>query len=276
MVQANQNFANAQQALALAPPPILPTMNWQQVVAQHQNFLLAQQALINNPPPAQPTQGWQNMVQAHQNFGQAQQALMNNPPPAQPTQGHQNMVQANQNFVQAQQALMNNPPPIQPTQAWHNMVQQHTNFQNALNNLTLNPPLPLLQGAIANNANHAPMAYAIPFNQAQHILHGNHGGGQHMGHYNPALHGAAPNLVTHHNFPGHFVSYFPVAWDAQDILSAIAEAAQASYHLAWQQANGNWQHPPVWVTRRGITIQIIAITSVNFHGNLIVWTAWAV
>lgn len=239
-----QNFNRARQALALAPPPILPTMNWQQVVAQHQNFLQAQQALALNPPPLQPGQAWQNMVQAQQNF------------------------------VQAQQALALHPPPAQPVQAWHDMVQHHANFQAALNQFALNPPQPLLQGPIALNANNAPMPYVVPHHQAQHILYGNHGGGQHMGYLNPALNGAPPNAVTQHLFPGHLVTYFPVAWDAHDILTAVTEAAQASYLLAWQQHNGNWFHPPVWVTRRGITIQITVITSVNFHGQLIVWTAW--
>jgi hypothetical protein len=238
-----------------------------------QQFAATAQALSGQLQP-QPTQAWHNQNQQHNNFLNALAALTHHPPPVQPTHNWQQLMQQHGNFLHAVQALTLNPPPAQPTQNWQNLVQQATNFQNALHALNANPPLPLMQGPIANNNNNAPMAYAVPHHNAQHILHGNHGGGQHMGMYNPALHGAPPNAITHHNFPGHFVTYFPVAWDAHDIITAVTEAAEATYHLAHQQANGNWLHPPVWVTRRGITIQIVVVSSVNWHGNLIVITAW--
>jgi hypothetical protein len=271
--QQSQNFAATAQALSAQLQPA-PSQAWHNMVQQHQNFQNAQAALQHNPPPPAPNGNWQQMIQQHHNFLNAVAALTNNPPPVQPTANWHQVMQQHANFGNALQALMLHPPPVQPMQAWHNMVQQVNNFQHAVNALLHHPPQPLLQPPPVNNANHAPMPYAVPHNNAQHILHGNHGGGQHMGMYNPAPHGAHPNVITHFHFPGHFVSYFPLAWDAQDILSAVAEAAQATYHLAWLQPNGRWQHPAVQVTRRGITIWIIVITSVGHHGNLIVWTGW--
>jgi hypothetical protein len=302
--QTHQNFLNQVAALAGHPPPIVPTMNWQLIMQRHanfqnamqqltlnpppaqptqahadmanrrQNFLNAQNALQLNPPPAQPTQAHIDMANRRQNFLNAQNALQLNPPPAQPTQAHADMANRRQNFLNAQNALQLNPPPAQPTAAWHNLVNYHRRFQAILHQLQLNPPLPLLQGPVAANNHNAPAPFIIPNQAAQHILHGNHGGGQHMGHYNPGLHGAAPNAVTQFHFPGHHVTYFPVAWDAHDILSAIQEAADATYHLAVQQANGNWRHPAVWVSRRGITILVVVITAVRHH-QLVVVTGWA-
>ncbi|WP_332852296.1 hypothetical protein [Duganella sp. S19_KUP01_CR8] len=221
-----------------------PGPGWRRLTQQRANFLNAVAALTNRPPPVQPTANWRNLMQRHANF---QAALLN---------------------------LIANPPPLLPTLGWMNLIQQVNNFQNALHALTLNPPLPLLQPPIANNANHAPAPYYVPGWRAIHILHGDHTGGQHLGMYNPALHGAPPNAVTNHAWPGHFVTYFPVAWDADDVLAAMIEAAHATYHLAVQQGNGNWLHPPVQVSRRGITIWITVVTRANMHG-LTVHTGWA-
>jgi hypothetical protein len=226
------------------------------------------------PPPPQPTLSWQNLVQRHANFVQALGAMQNAPPPIQPGPGWHRQVQMHQNFLLARANLQNAPPPIQPTQAWHRLRQQHLNFQQALLALQNAPPRPLLQGPIRNNPRNAPMAYLVPVQRAVHVLHGDHTGGQHMGAYNPGLHGAPPNQITHFHFHGHWVTYFPVAWDAEDILGALTEAADATYHLAYQQHNGNWLHPPVWVSRRGITIRIVVVTSVNHLGRLVVWTGW--
>jgi hypothetical protein len=240
----------------------------------HQNFLNQIAALAGHSPPIAPTMNWQLIVQRHANFQNAIQQLTLNPPPAQPNQAHVDMANQPQNFLNARNALQLNPPPAQPTAAWRNMVNHHQRFQAILHQLQANPPLPLLQGPLAANNNNAPAPYIIPNHAAQHILHGNHAGGQHMGHYNPGLHGAAPNAVTQFHFPGHHVTYFPVAWDAHDILSAIQEAAEGTYHLAVQQANGNWRHPAVWVSRRGITIRVVVVTAVRHH-QLVVVTGWA-
>jgi hypothetical protein len=302
--QTHQNFLNQIAALAGHSPPIAPTMNWQLIVQRHanfqnaiqqltlnpppaqpnqahadmanrpQNFLNARNALQLNPPPAQPNQAHADMANRPQNFVNARNALQLNPPPAQPNQAHVDMANQPQNFLNARNALQLNPPPAQPTAAWRNMVNHHQRFQAILHQLQANPPLPLLQGPLAANNNNAPAPYIIPNHAAQHILHGNHAGGQHMGHYNPGLHGAAPNAVTQFHFPGHHVTYFPVAWDAHDILSAIQEAAEGTYHLAVQQANGNWRHPAVWVSRRGITIRVVVVTAVRHH-QLVVVTGWA-
>jgi hypothetical protein len=279
---AHLRFLAAQANLLAAAPMLLAGQ--QQRSQQAAAFAALQNQLAGILPP-QPTQNWQNLVQLHAqrqaNFAQALQTFGVNPLPLQPTANWQQVVQLQAqrqaNFAQAQQALNLHPVPAQPTQNWQNLVQLHAqrqaNMNAALLHLHAHPPLPLLQPPPVLNLNHAPMAYGVPLQRQQHVLHGDHTGGQHMGPYNPAPHGALPNAITHHHFPGHNVSYFPMAWTAQDILSALTEAAEASYYLAYQQANGNWLHPPVWVTRRTITIRIVVVTRAN-HLGLQVWTGW--
>jgi len=240
--------------------------------AQRQRFEAAQNAIGAQLLPA-PGAVWQSMTQQHANFLNAVAALTNHPPPIVPTANWQQIVQQHANFQAALVHLTAHPPPVVPTVGWHNLVQSALNFQQALAAFALHPPLPLQQIPIVNNNNHAPAPYHILGPRIIHILHGDHTGGQHLGMHNPALHGAPPNAVTVHNVPGHHITYFPVAWTAQDVLDALIEAAAATYHLAVQQYNGNWLHPAVQVSRRGITIWIVVVTRANGYG-LTVHTAW--
>jgi hypothetical protein len=138
----------------------------------------------------------------------------------------------------------------------------------ALKLLMANPPRPLLQGPVVNNVIQK-KGYFINAKQAKHVVHGDAKGGMHAGQYN-ALKGKGPDAVTKQVIGAHKITHFPQAWDHDDILSALQEAAAATYNLAYQQANYLWKHPPVQVTRRGITIWVVVIT----NNALMVWTGY--
>jgi hypothetical protein len=264
--QQQQHFTQMQQQVAAQQNLLLAGQQahaqQQQHFTQMQQQIAAQQNLL--------LAGQQAHTQQHQHFTQMQQQLAAHQP--QLLAGQQAHAQQHQNFTQMQQQIAAQQNLLLAGQQARRQRRQR--MLAALANLQAHPPLPLLQGPVVRNPRTAPAAYALPNHRRQHLLHGDHTGGQHMGHYNPGLHGAAPNVLTTHAFPGHFVTYFPVAWDAEDIVGAVAEAAEATYYHAWQQPNGNWRHPPVRVSRRGISIWVVVITRVGHHGQLQVWTAW--
>lgn len=144
------------------------------------------------------------------------------------------------------------------------------NFAAARNALQLHGPHGL--GApVQVPYNSTGNTYTTPGNRQTHIVHGDHTGGGHQGGLNLNAGGALPSQVTQQNLPGHHVSHFPAAWDADDIISALEEAADVTFHHAAQQGNGNWRHPAVRITRKRVTCSVVAIT----NNHMQVWTGWA-
>jgi hypothetical protein len=284
-VQKQQNFATAQAAMGKFDPVNAGAgtkVLQQQYAEKQQNFGNAQAGLkgFDFTVGAKEAKAMlDRQQQAQQNFAQAKLGMKNFDFAAGAKEAKamlQQQLQQGQNFANAKAAIGK----FDPAAAAKNAEALRLSYQDKQNTFGavgklfgMKAPLPLQMGpVVVPKAPAKLMGVKLDAKRQGHIIQGDKTGGGHAGYLAP-LKGKTPADVLAIKGGAHPTTHFPQAWTDEDIADAVVEAAELTYAAAVQQPNGNWAHPFIKIVRRGIPVQIKAITKM-VKAQPVIWTAF--